>query len=101
MLIVHVDIHVLPEQVEAFREATIENARSSLKEPGIVRFDVLQDAADPTHFALIEVYRDPEGQPAHRETAHYQAWRDRVAGMMAEPRTSVKYGNVFPDDAGW
>ena len=101
MLIVHVDIHVLPEHVEAFREATIANARSSVKEPEIARFDVLQDAADPSHFVLVEVYRSPRGQPAHRETAHYQAWRDRVAGMMAEPRTSVKYDNVFPDDNGW
>lgn len=101
MLIVHVDIHVVPGQVDAFREATLENAKCSINERGIARFDVLQDAADPSHFVLIEVYRDQNGQPAHRETAHYQAWRDRVAGMMAEPRTSVKYNNIFPDDNGW
>lgn len=101
MLIVHVHVHVLPEQVEEFREATIENAQYSVKEPGIARFDVIQDAADRTRFVLVEVYRNPEAPARHKETAHYQAWRDRVAGMMAEPRTSVKYSNIFPDDNGW
>jgi quinol monooxygenase YgiN len=101
MLIVHVHVHVLPEHIEAFRDATIENAQSSVKESGIARFDVIQDAADPSRFVLIEVYRNPDAPAKHKETAHYQAWRDRVAGMMAEPRTSVKYSNVFPDDNGW
>ncbi len=101
MLIVHVHVHVLPEQIEAFREASIENARSSVKEPGIARFDVIQDSADPSRFVLVEVYRNPEAPAKHKETAHYQVWRDRVAGMMAEPRTSAKYSNVFPDDNGW
>jgi quinol monooxygenase YgiN len=101
MLIIHVHVHVVPEQVEAFREATIENARSSIKEPGIARFDFLQDSADPSHFVLIEVYRNAQARPEHRETAHYRVWRDRVAGMMAEPRTSVEYANVFPDDSSW
>lgn len=101
MLIVHVHVHVKPEFVEAFRQATSDNARNSVLEPGIARFDVLQQAGDPTRFVLVEVYRSAEATVAHKETAHYAAWRDAVAEMMAEPRSSVKYGNVFPDDAGW
>ncbi|MFN3324029.1 MAG: putative quinol monooxygenase [Bryobacteraceae bacterium] len=101
MLIVQVYAHVKPEFVEAFREATIENARNSVREPGIARFDVLQQADDPTRFVLVEVYRDAESPARHKETAHYAAWRDAVAPMMAEPRTSVKYANVFPADESW
>ena len=101
MLIVHVYVHVKPEFVEAFRLATIENARNSVLEPGIARFDVIQQAGDPTRFVLVEVYRSPEATVQHKETAHYAAWRDTVAEMMAEPRSSVKYSNVFPADAGW
>ena len=101
MLVVHVHVHVKPESVEAFRQATLENARGSVQEPGIARFDVLQQSDDPTRLVLVEVYRTPEDSARHKETAHYQTWRDAVAEMMAEPRTSVKYANVFPDDAGW
>jgi quinol monooxygenase YgiN len=101
MLIVHVYVHVKPEFVELFRLATIENARNSVLEPGIARFDVLQQADDPTRFVLVEVYRMVEATVAHKETTHYAAWRDTVADMMAEPRSSVKYSNIFPDDAGW
>lgn len=101
MLVVHVHVQVKPEFVTAFQQATVENARHSVQEPGIARFDVLQQADDPTRFILVEVYRTPEAPARHKETAHYQVWRDTVAAMMAEPRTSVKYINVFPDDAGW
>lgn len=101
MFIAHILVHVLPEYIEAFREATVENARYSVQEPGIARFDVIQNSDDPTWFLLLEVYRSPDAPARHKETAHYQAWRDRVAGMMAEPRASVKYSNVFPDDSGW
>lgn len=101
MLIVHVHVHVKPECVEAFREATIENARNSVQEPGIARFDVIQQADDPTRFVLVECYRTAEAPAQHKETAHYLKWRDTVADMMAEPRTSVKYTNVFPEDSGW
>jgi len=89
MLIVHVHAHVKPECVEAFREATVENARNSVEEPGVARFDVIQQADDPTRFILVEVYRTPEAPTQHKETAHYQKWRDAEAPMMAEPRTSV------------
>jgi len=89
MLIVHVHAHVKPECVEAFREATVENARNSVEEPGVARFDVIQQADDPTRFILVEVYRTPEAPTQHKETAHYQKWRDAVAPMMAEPRTST------------
>ena len=101
MLIVHVHVHVKPEFVAAFREATLENARNSIEEPGIARFDVLQQADAPTHFVLVEVYRTMDAPPAHKETRHYQAWRDAVAPMMAEPRTSVKFGSLFPEDQKW
>jgi autoinducer 2-degrading protein len=101
MLIVHVHVSVKPGDVEAFRAATVANASASVREPGIARFDVLQQADDPTRFTLIEVYRTADAPAAHKETAHYQAWRDTVAGMMAAPRTSVKYQNAFPDDARW
>lgn len=101
MLIVHVHVHVKPDQVEAFRQATIENARHSAQEPGIARFDVLQQSDDPARFVLVEVYRTAEAPGQHKETPHYQKWRDTVAGMMAEPRSSVKYGNVFPGETGW
>ena len=98
MLIVHVQVHVKPESVEAFKRACITNARESLKEPGIARFDVVQQQDDPTKFVLVEGYRTPEAPAAHKETRHYQTWRDAVAPMMAEPRSSVKFSNVFPDE---
>lgn len=101
MLIVHVQIHVKPESVEAFRQATIANARESVKEPGIARFDLLQQADDPVRFTLVEVYRTSTAPTQHRETAHYQTWRDTVADMMAEPRIRVEYANIFPGDEGW
>ena len=101
MLVVHVHIRVRPEHLEAFKTASLANARASVREPGVARFDVVQQADDPTRFVLVEVYRTPAAPAAHKETAHYQAWRDAVASMMAEPRTSVKFANLFPDDAGW
>ncbi len=101
MLIVHVYVHIKSEFVEVFRQATIENARQSVEEAGIARFDVIQQADDPTRFVLVEVYRTPEDPARHKETSHYQTWRDTVAEMMAEPRSSIKYANVFPAEAGW
>ncbi len=101
MFVVHVHVHVKPESVEAFKQATVENARNSVQEPGIARFDVVQQLDDPTRFVLVEVYRTPGDPAKHKETAHYQCWRDTVADMMAEPRHSVKYGNVFPGEDGW
>src|SRR6266700_1154299 len=101
LLIVHVHVHVKPDAIDAFRAATLANATASVREPGIARFDVVQSREDPTRFVLVEVYRTPEAPAAHKDTAHYATWRDAVAGMMAEPRTSVKYVNAFPDDGGW
>jgi quinol monooxygenase YgiN len=101
MLVVHVHVHVKPEYVEPFKQATVANARASIKEPGIARFDVAQQQDDPARFVLVEAYRTAEAPAAHKETKHYQTWRDAVAPMMAEPRTSVKFENVFPDDAAW
>ena len=101
MLIVHVHARVKPEFVDAFKQATVENARNSVKESGIARFDVIQQSDDPTCFVLVEVYRTADAPAQHKQTAHYLKWRDTVAEMMAEPRGSVKYANVFPDDGGW
>lgn len=101
MLVVHVHVHVKSGNVDAFKQATLTNARESLKEPGVARFDVVQQQDAPTRFVLVEVYRDAAAAAAHKETAHYPVWRDTVAPMMAEPRQSVKFSNVFPDDANW
>ena len=101
MLIVHVHVRVKPESIEAFRQASIENATNSVREPGIARFDVVQQQDDPTRFVLVEVYRDANAPAAHKETAHYAKWRDTVAPMMAEPRSSVKFNAVIPGADGW
>ncbi len=101
MLIVHVFVHVKDDCVEAFKAASIENARNSVQEPGIARFDVIQQANDPTRFVLVEVYRTADDPARHKETAHYQKWRDIVADMMAEPRSAIKYDNVWPGEDGW
>jgi autoinducer 2-degrading protein len=101
LLIVHVHVHVKPDAVAAFRAASLENARASVREAGVARFDVIQSTDEPTRFVLVEVYRNGAAPAAHKQTAHYARWRDAVGELMAEPRTSVKYVNVFPDDAGW
>jgi quinol monooxygenase YgiN len=101
MLIVHVHVRVKPEFIEEFHEASLENARLSVREPGIARFDVIQQVDDASRFVLVEVYRSSGAAGAHKDTAHYQIWRDKVAPLMAEPRSSVKYANLFPGDEGW
>ncbi len=101
MVIVHVHVHVKPDQIDAFRAASLENARNSVQEPGVARFDVIQQQEDPTRFVLVEVYRTADDPAKHKETAHYKTWRDTVAEMMAEPRQGVKYTNAFPDEQGW
>jgi autoinducer 2-degrading protein len=101
MIIVHVHVHVLSNFIEAFKQATVENARNSVQEPGIARFDVIQQGDDPTQFVLVEVYRTVDASAAHKQTTHYAKWRDTVQDMMAEPRSSVKFNNVFPEEAGW
>lgn len=101
MLVVHVHVHVKAGNIDAFKQATIENARNSIQEPGIARFDVIQQADDPTRFTLVEIYRSTEATAAHKQTAHYAKWRDTVEDMMVEPRSSVKYSNIFPSDPDW
>lgn len=101
MFIVHVFVHVKKDQIEAFKTATIENASNSIKEPGIARFDVIEQQEDPTKFELVEVYRTVEDNAKHKDTAHYKKWRDTVETMMAEPRSSIKFNNVFPCDANF
>lgn len=101
MIIVHVFVHVKPESVEAFEAATLENARNSIREPGVVRFDVAQQDDDATRFVLVEVYRTADDPTRHKATAHYAAWRDAVEPMMAEPRRSVRYHEIFPESARW
>jgi quinol monooxygenase YgiN len=99
MLIVHVQIQVKPEALKPFIAATQLNATASRREPGVLCFDVLQQADDPARFVLVEIYRDAAAQAAHRDTAHYPIWRDTVASMMAVPRVSTKYTDLFPADA--
>ena len=102
MLVVHVHARVQPERVAEFLAATLVNAKASLGEPGVVRFDVIQDQADPGHAVLVEVYRDDDAAAAHKQTPHYAVWRDAVAEMMAEPRASTRFAAVFPDETeGW
>lgn len=101
MNIVLVHVHVKPECIEEFKAVTLENASNSVKEAGIARFDVLQQADDPTLFVLVEVYRDADAPAKHKETAHYLAWRDKAVDMMAEPRNGIKFNNIFPDEEGW
>jgi (4S)-4-hydroxy-5-phosphonooxypentane-2,3-dione isomerase len=101
MYIVHVHIRVKPEFIEAFKEASRENARHSLREPGVARFDVIQQADDPARFVLVEVYLTPSDPAKHKETAHYNKWREIAEPMMSEPRTRTIYSNVFPEDKAW
>jgi quinol monooxygenase YgiN len=101
MLIVHVHVHVKPESVTEFMQATIENARSSVQESGIARFDIVQQQDDATRLVLVEVYRTPEAAAAHKDTTHYAKWHDAVATMMVEPRYSVKCNAIFPDPKDW
>ena len=101
MLIVHVHVHVKSDAIEAFRVATLDNARHSIEEPGVVRFDVVQQEDDPARFVLVEIYRTAEDPARHKATEHYARWREAVEPMMAEPRRSVKYRAVFPEAAQW
>ena len=101
MLIVHVHVRVKAASIDAFKAATLENAEASILEADIARFDVVQQQDDPTRFVLVEVYRTDAAPAKHKETPHYQKWRDTVANMMAEPRSSVKLNNVFPSEQGW
>jgi quinol monooxygenase YgiN len=101
MYIVHVFVKVKEGYIEAFKEVTVENARHSVLEPGITRFDVIQQFDDPASFVLVEVYRSFEDPAKHKETEHYNRWREIVAPMMAEPRTSIRYSNIYPDELGW
>ena len=101
MLVVHVHVHVKPESADAFAAATLENARNSVREAGVVRFDVIQQADDPSRFVLVEIYRTTDDPARHKETAHYATWRDAVEPMMAEPRRSLKFHALFPDASGW
>jgi len=101
MLVVFVHIQVKPNTVDAFKTASVENARHSLNEPGVVRFDVLQNQRDQSKFVLVEIYKTADDAAKHKETQHYEIWRSTVADMMAEPRYSIKYDNVFPEDSQW
>jgi autoinducer 2-degrading protein len=101
MFAVLVYVHVKPDVIEAFKEATLENARNSVQEPGVARFDLIQQVDDPTRFVLVEVYRDADAPAHHKQTAHYVQWRSVAEDMMAEPRTGVRYDIIFPDESRW
>ncbi|HUK66678.1 MAG TPA: antibiotic biosynthesis monooxygenase [Anaeromyxobacteraceae bacterium] len=101
LLVVQVSVKVKAEMKVEFERLTLENAEKSRLEPGVVRFDVLADREDPARFLLIEVYRSEPAAAAHKQTPHYARWRDAVAGMMAEPRSSRKFVNLSPEDDRW
>jgi autoinducer 2-degrading protein len=101
MYIVLVHIHVKPEFIEAFKVASLENASNSLHESGIARFEVIQQTDDPAHFELIEVYRTADDPVKHKETAHYNKWRELAEPMLVEPRTRTSFFNLFPVDQDW
>ena len=101
MVIIHVFVRVKQEAIEAFKDASRENARNSVLEPGVARFDVMQQNDNPERFLLVEVYRSEVATSQHKQTSHYGQWRDTVDSMMAEPRYSTRYTNVFPEDAAW
>lgn len=95
MFVTIVSIHVRAEFVDVFIEATLDNCRNSVLEAGIAEFDLLRAQDDPTRFLLYEIYRTPEAQLAHRETAHYARWRDTVEGWMVEPRSATRADVLF------
>lgn len=101
MFIVHVHVSVKADCIDAFIEASLENAKNSIQEPGVARFDVVQQQDDPAKFVLVEVYRTSKDPAKHKETAHYAKWRDTVADMMSEPRQGIKFNSLFPDENGW
>jgi len=101
MLVVHVQVRVVPGHKDEFRQASLVNARASLLEPGVARFDVVQEIDDPARFVLVEAYRDDAAPAAHKETSHYKAWREAVEPWMAEPRRSTKYREVHPEASRW
>ena len=101
MYIMHVFIKVKPDMIEEFKAVTLENAHNSLKEAGVLRFDVVQETEDPARFALLEVYRTQQDTVLHKETAHFKRWKELAEPMMAEPRTRIFYQNIHPSDADW
>lgn len=101
MIIVNVFANVKPDMIEQFKQATLKNAANSIKEPGVARFDFLQQEDNPVNFLLVEVYKDNNAIAKHKETLHYAEWRSTVESMMAQPRKSIKYSNIFPDDTKW
>ena len=101
MHIVHVHCTVKPDCVDAFKDVTTENARNSVQEPGVARFDVIQQQDDPTKFVLVEVYRQASDVDEHKKTAHYKAWAETATPLLAGDRSKVLYTEVFPDADGW
>uniref|UniRef100_A0A0G4GPB0 ABM domain-containing protein n=1 Tax=Chromera velia CCMP2878 TaxID=1169474 RepID=A0A0G4GPB0_9ALVE len=101
LLCVFVDVQVTPGGESLFIEASKANAANSIKEPGVSRFDLLQNVEDPSNFVLVEVYNSKEGPARHKETAHYKCWRETVESIMARPRQALKFQTVFPSRVHW
>ena len=101
MIIVNVFVSVKPEMTEEFIKATKENAKNSINEPGIIRFDFIRQADSSSDFLLVEAYKNEDAISRHKQTAHYNIWKNTVENMMSAPRKSIKYINVFPDEANW
>ena len=101
MIIVHIFIKVKPDALELFKAETLKNAKNSIKEPGILRFDFMQQEDDPLSFLLVEVYKDDSAIIKHKETSHYAEWCQSAEHMIAEPRKRIRYVNIFPEDKEW
>ena len=101
MVIVHVFIKIKPGTIEPFKAATLKNAQNSIKEPGILRFDFMQQEDDPLSFLIVEVYKDNNAVAQHKETAHYAEWRQSAEHLIAEPRKRIQYINIFPEEREW
>jgi autoinducer 2-degrading protein len=101
MIVVLVHIHVKEEAIEGFKEAIMANATESVKEPGVARFDVIQQRDDPQRFVLVEAYFEQEAIARHKETPHYLAWREAAEPMMVEPRQGIPHLSVWPEDQAW
>ncbi len=101
MIIVSVYVSVKQQMTEEFIRATKENAKNSINEPGIIRFDFIRQADSPSDFLLLEVYKNEDAISRHKQTAHYNKWKNTVEDMMSVPRKSIKYTNIFPDEVNW
>jgi autoinducer 2-degrading protein len=100
MIVRIIDVYVNGDRIDEFKRISVRNRQGSIGEQGILRFDVLHDESEPQHFVLYEVYRDEQATLDHKETEHYQRWREAAGPMMARERESISCTPVSPTDPG-